>query len=172
MGQFCKSNGFKLIVLQAGGSNDKGNRQSRERYSSNVALVIIAHIYSVTRVVAPNEKETSPFDDISSHDQDILSLIVDFKKKFHNISVLLPHTYQDTVSGVCFDFRLNRNALDRVFAFRSCQSMKHLDLWDESTLPPDDDVAIEAEEKSHENSNDTDAILERSLVMSKPKVKE
>ena len=98
---------------------------------------------------------------------------MEYKQKFHGVSILLPHPYQDAVSEVWFDFRLNRHALDRVFAFRSCQFMKHLDLWDESTLPLEDDFAIEAEENSDAASHEgIDAILEQSLALSKPKNKE
>lgn len=137
-----------------------------------MALVIFAHIHN-TRTAGPKDKDTtSPFDDIASADPDFLS-IMEYKQKFQGVSILLPHPYQDAVSEVWFDFRLNRHALDRVFAFRSCQFMKHLDLWDESTLPLDDDFAIEAEENSDAASHEgIDAILEQSVALSKPKSKE
>ena len=136
-----------------------------------MALVIFAHIHN-TRTAGPKDKDTSPFDDVASADPDFLSLM-EYKQKFHGVSILLPHPYQDAVSEVWFDFRLNRHALDRVFAFRSCQFMKHLDLWDESTLPLEDDFAIEAEENSDAASHEgLDAILEQSLAFSKPKNKE
>jgi hypothetical protein len=116
---------------------------------------------------------SGPFFDLINADQSVAQLIETFNtEQFHTVAVLQPHPYRDAVTQVRFDFLLNKQALNRVFAFRCCQSMRHLDLWDEYTLPPDLHFAIEAEEEPASSSNDTDAILDRSVALNKPKVKE
>jgi len=136
-----------------------------------VAAAIMAHLISKDEKATSLNKRTkyAPFDDIAYVDRNVASLIEGFKHKF---PVLLPLPYKDGVTRVWFDFRVNKHAIDRVFAFRCCQSMKYLDLWDESSLPPDDNVSSEVEEKSASANTDTDAILDQSSALSKLKVKE
>ncbi len=147
--------------------------QSRERDTFNVAACIMAHLHNSKAAAQAVDDASGPFFDLINADRSVGLLIESLQKDhFELVPVLLPHPYRDAVTQVRYNFLANKQALNRVFAFRCCQAMRHLDLWDEYTLPPDLHLAIEAEEEPASSSNDTEAILDHSLALNKPKVKE
>jgi hypothetical protein len=129
-----------------------------------VAASIIVHLENLAR----REKKLSPFSELADRNTDVL--IEFYMTKYQHVCVLLPHLYRDTITQVPIDFLANKQALNRVFAFRCCQSMKHLDLWDESTLPRDS--IFEIQEESAPASDETESIINQSSSLSKPRAKE
>ena len=163
-----------LICTQASATNVKETIGVPSR-EFNVAACIMAHLHNLKSAARDNDDGSGPFADLINADRSVGLLIQTFKTKpfyYEDVSVLLPHPYRDAVTQVRYDFLVNKQALNRVFAFRCCQSMRHLDLWDEYTLPPDLNIAFEAEMEPASLSNDTGAILDTSVALNKPKVKE
>jgi|LauGreDrversion4_2_1035121.scaffolds.fasta_scaffold683678_1 hypothetical protein len=157
------------MKLQASGTIAKESTgiQKFERDSFNVASIIIAHLHNF----AKEEGKSSPFLDLMKADRSVLQMLDRLENDF-KVAVLLPHPYRDAATQVLHDFRLNKYALSRVFAFRSCQSMKHLDLWDESDLPPDQGFTLEMEENPISVPDETAATLDQSVALSKSRMKE
>ena len=141
--------------------------QRLERDSFNVASTIIAHLHNF----AIEDGRSSPFLEMMKADRSLQQMIDRLQERF-GAAVLLPRPYRDVATQVFYDFRVNKHAVSRVFAFRCCQSMKHLDLWDESTLPPDQGFVIETEDNSASLSDITAATLDQSVALSKPRIKE